>query len=125
MGDTPGEKRSTISESDYFSLPDPDELQPRSSVIDNNDHESDSSHRIDKHDDLDYDRNGQTAADRQNDAEFGTETGHNSQERGASTVRKGQTNGRHPDVYPRLARDVGGMYDDDDNGPGKETGVHT
>ncbi|KAJ4367880.1 hypothetical protein N0V86_009720 [Didymella sp. IMI 355093] len=97
-----------ISESDYFSLPNPDELQPRCSVVNNNDPKSDSLYGIEKHDDLDYDQNGQTAADRQNDVEFGTETGHNSQERGSPPPERR--------IHDRLARDVGGMYDDD-NGP--------
>ena len=77
---------------------------------------------------LDFDDNGQTATDRQNDAGYGIETGHNSQEQAKPTHNLGDTtkddhdNVTSPNVYPtpdnrihdRLARDTTGMYDDDD-----------
>ncbi|KAF1925769.1 uncharacterized protein M421DRAFT_397865 [Didymella exigua CBS 183.55] len=58
---------------------------------------------FDRHGDLGFDTNGQTAADRKNDTNFGTETGHNSQER------------------PAPARADGAVWDDD-YGPGEHGG---
>ena len=118
-----------LLQDDKSHLKDTEPEHPKFSSPDYSDRSSGSHRRTspDRHTEkaaLNFDDNGQTAADRQNDADYGTETGHNSQEQASPANDMKQDahgNVTSPNVYPtpdnrihdRLARDTLGMYDDD------------
>lgn len=109
-----------------------DEMRPRISVVAHVEPQSPSARepasrqRMDRtiynHDNLSFDGNNQTALDRLNDAVFGTETGHDSQQRASSPVRGESANKDDVEGYPdaddgiheQLISDKGSMEDDDE-----------
>ncbi|KAF3048626.1 hypothetical protein E8E11_004065 [Didymella keratinophila] len=129
IGPSPFSAPQTEASNGYFSLEssavygnghremDADELNPRFS--------SPNYHKIVRniynHDNLSFDANGQTAQDRLNDLVFGTEMGHNSQQRSSSPVRGEPAEKPEPNAYPppdqrihsRLTTDKNSMYDND------------
>lgn len=122
QGDKRGSELDADEDQPRFSCPDYNDRHTKSNPYlhprpDHNDrHTRSSLHRMDE--------NGQTATDRQNDKQYGTETGHNSREQTShDTTKEHEGDESSPDIYStadrrinsRLARDYEDMYYD--NGP--------